>query len=312
MDTFRLNDNVAVDSRQLAIFTPLTQGRVDVIKPYVDAAPTRSCDFTVGGLMLWAPYFNYAYTVVGDMLIVKGVSEADRISTAFLPPIGAGPIDRGLEVIKEMCASRGVPPLLTAVPEELLPVVMRAGATGVEELRGFDDYLYRAEALASLSGKKLAKKRNHVNRFLVDNPDCAVEEISLENIDQVIDFYEKMPVKLGGSSGLYDRLMTRGVLHHWGEYPFEGTLLRIGREGVVAFSIAEVMGDTVHVHIEKANHEVAGAGEAINKFGVERIMSLNDRVEWVNRQDDAGDEGLRRAKLSYCPASLIHKYNVTL
>lgn len=229
-----------------------------------------------------------------------------------MPPIGAGPIDRGLEAIKEMCDFIRLQPLLTAVPEELLPVVMRAGATEVEELRGFDDYLYSAEALASLSGKKLAKKRNHVNRFLADNADCAVEEITLENIDEVIDFYERMPVKLGGPSGLYDRLMTRGVLHHWGEYPFEGTLLRTHRHGVVAFSIAEVKGDTLHVHIEKANHEVAGAGEAINKFGVERIMSLHERVEWVNRQDDAGDEGLRRAKLSYNPAGLIHKYNVAL
>lgn len=72
MDPFRFNYNVAVDNRQLAIFTPLTPGSVDVIKPFLDAAPSRSCDFTVGGLMLWAPYFNYSYTVVDDMLIVKG------------------------------------------------------------------------------------------------------------------------------------------------------------------------------------------------------------------------------------------------
>lgn len=65
---------------------------------FLDAAPSRSCDFTVGGLMLWAPYFNYSYAVVDDMLIVKGVSEADRFSTAFLPPIGAGAIDRGLRL----------------------------------------------------------------------------------------------------------------------------------------------------------------------------------------------------------------------
>lgn len=312
MDTFRPKDSVAVSLRRLTMFAPLTPASISEIKPFLDDAPSRSCDFTVGGLLLWAPYFNYTYAVIDGMLIVKGVSEIDRLTTAYLPPIGAGPIDSSLEVIKEMSEREGVSPLLTAVPEELLPVVMRAGATSVEELRGFDDYLYRAPVLAALTGRKMAKKRNHVNRFLIDNPDCAVEELTLDNVDEVMDFYETMPVKFGDPGSLYDRLMTRGVLRHWGEYPFVGTLVRTRRHGVVAFSVAEVKGDTVHVHIEKSDHNVPGAGEAINKFGIERIMSLNEGVEWVNRQDDAGDEGLRRAKLSYNPAMLLRKFNVTL
>jgi hypothetical protein len=92
-------------------------------------------------------------------------------------------------------------------------------------------------------------------------------------------------------------------------YPFEAMCLKVGNK-VIAFSIGEVLNNVLHVHIEKSLRDVNGSAEMINWQFARYISEKYPVVEWVNRQDDAGDEGLRKAKQSYYPAFLLRKYNV--
>ena len=76
--------------------------------------------------------------------------------------------------------------------------------------------------------------------------------------------------------------------------------------------MGEVIGDTLFTHIEKMDHEVPGAGETINKLFAEHILTKYPEIRYINREEDAGDEGLRQAKLSYHPAIILNKYDIVV
>ena len=94
------------------------------------------------------------------------------------------------------------------------------------------------------------------------------------------------------------------------DFPNIYVLLQLATGEVVAFIVGEVVGETLHVHIEKSLHQYSGSSEMINKSFVEYVLSKFPHIKYVNREDDAGDEGLRKSKLSYNPIMLLNKYNV--
>ncbi len=93
-------------------------------------------------------------------------------------------------------------------------------------------------------------------------------------------------------------------------YPFEGAALRLPGADIVAFAFGEVAGDTLVVHIEKIDHSVAGAGEVLCRDFAALMKSRHPQLLYENREDDAGDPGLRQAKQALCPCALLRKYNV--
>lgn len=109
----------------------------------------------------------------------------------------------------------------------------------------------------------------------------------------------------------YEESKVVQVLHEYEKLKFEGGALRVSGQ-IVAFSIGEVIGDTLIVHIEKARKEVAGVYEAINQFYSAQMVEKHPEVKYINREDDAGDAGLREAKLSYNPETILKKYNIAL
>ena len=102
------------------------------------------------------------------------------------------------------------------------------------------------------------------------------------------------------------------VLLNYGDYPFEGAVLRDGHGRIVAFTAGEVIGDTLVLHIEKMEHSISGAGETINNYFARYMLARHPEIVYINREDDSGDPGLRYAKQSYHPALMLRKYNVLL
>ena len=89
-------------------------------------------------------------------------------------------------------------------------------------------------------------------------------------------------------------------------------MLSTPSDGIVAFTLGEVIGDTLYVHIEKMSHDIAGAGETINRLFASMMTTIHPSVQYINREEDVGDPGLRHAKESYHPLELLKKYNVTM
>lgn len=302
----------------MAILTKIRFRRVDmdslgVVMPLLARCGSRSCDFTAAGLLMWADYFRYEYAVVEDTLFIRGMEENDLRKSAFSLPVGSLPPERSLDMIREYCADQGEPLTLSAVPEDLLEPLLRIGTPKLEELEGWADYLYRAESLATLEGSRYGKKRNHVHRFMTDYPDYRFEPLGPDNIESVREYFDRTHVAVDDNylTATAEAQQVREVLRHYDRLPFEGGVLSVPERGVVAFTIGEVRNDTLWVHVEKMDHGVSGAGESVNKLFAEDMLRRHPELRWINREEDVGDPGLRRAKESYHPDMMLRKYNVT-
>lgn len=314
----RLYETIAIPRQRrpdILRFKPMGLEDIPVIRPFLPIPGVRTCDFTIGGMMMWAGYFGYSYAILGDTLFVKGVTEDDVTRPAFSFPAGSMPLDSAVRVLRDYCRANGAMPLtFSAVPEEKVGALRSLGATEVRLLEDWQDYLYSAEALTTLSGKKLSKKRNHVNRFMAEHPDWRLAPLGPGNIEAAKEFYRdcRLPLSKPALAEI-ERRQVMDVLENLDRYPFEGALLTVGPESrAVAFAIGEVAGDTLYVHIEKMAHDVSGAGEAINKLFAEMMCGRHRQIACINREEDTGDPGLRRAKESYRPLAMLRKYNVTM
>lgn len=297
--------------RKSLTFKPMSPADIPVIAPFMPRAATRTCDFTVGGMVLWADWFRYRMCICDNTLFVRGISEDDMHSTAFSLPVGDMPLADSVALLLDYCKRRGIPLLFSAVPQEYVEPLLSLGASSVIELPDWADYLYSIDSLATFAGKKLNKKRNHINRFIADNPGYTLEPVTPDNIGELSRFFESMTMPDNKPlMAEYDRCMVREVLARPQLYPFEGAALRLSGADIVAFAFGEVAGDTLVVHIEKIDHSVAGAGEVLCRDFAALMKSRHPQLLYENREDDAGDPGLRQAKQALCPCALLRKYNV--
>lgn len=308
----------AVDTitRTRLSFKPLRLPDMPLVNRYLQRSGSRACDYTIGGLYMWIDYLRYEYCVVDDTLFIKGVDEVDTSRTAFMMPVGALSTGAAVEMILDYCRIHDITPVFTAVPadrvDDLMDVVGQSALR--EPISDWDDYLYDIQSLATLSGKHLMKKRNHVNRFFADNPNWSFEALTHEILPETILFFEGQSHPDDPEATpleLYEARQCRRVLANLSSYPFEGAVLRGESGEIVAFAVGEVIGDTLFVHIEKMNHEVSGAGAAINKLFAAYMLRRHPALRYANREEDCGDTGLRQAKESYYPSIKLAKYNVT-
>ena len=297
-------------------FRPVTLADIPLINGLLQTAISRTCDYSIGGIFMWIDYFSYEYCVFEDTLFIKGRTENRRAETAFMLPVGALPLNEAVALVMDYCRAKNLTPVFSAVPDDRLEALLDivGEEAEVEELSDWADYLYDIHSLASLSGKHLGKKRNHVNQFFQANPHWSFEPLSYDILPEVTLFFEgnRMGEKADEFMAEYEHEQCREVLNHLTSYPFEGAVLRGESGEIVAFTLGEVIGDTVFVHIEKMNHEVAGAGAAINKLFASHILLNHPTVRFANREEDCGDPGLRSAKEQYHPLALLHKYNVRM
>lgn len=177
------------------------------------------------------------------------------------------------------------------------------------EDRNSGDYVYSADSLATLTGKKLAAKRNHINRFLENYPEWEYVPITRDNIEEADKMHDEWCKESGcrQSPGLANEACAvKCALKYFEELKLTGAMLKT-RDGVCAFTVGDKLNDkTFLVHIEKAFADVQGAYPMINK---QFVLNAGAGYEFINREEDTGDEGLRKAKLSYRPVEIIKKFN---
>lgn len=173
------------------------------------------------------------------------------------------------------------------------------------------DYVYRTQDLIHLPGRKYDGKRNHIRNF-IRSYGFAYAALEPRALPEVVDFQRRWFAGRGRTDlpGLAaeDRAVHE-LLRHYPDLPVTGATIRVdGR--IEAFAIASQLNrDTALVIAEKANSEIRGLYQAMNQMFCENALS---RYTWVDREQDAGDAGLRRAKLSYHPHHMVAKYRVRL
>jgi len=286
-------------------FQKLELEQIPLLKEYFSRVDTRLCDTTLGGAVMWRKSFRTDFALEEDILFLR--SRPDEGAPAFTVPLGN--LERGVELLNRHCEDLGEPLRFCSVSERdkdrllaLLP-----GFTA-NASRDWFDYLYRAEKLSTLSGKKLAGQRNHRNYFLKTHVDWCFEEIGDENLAEVRAFFDSFCQENQKDSEYFRHEVEAvyEVLECREAYGFMGGLVRA--EGkICAFSLGERVGDTLFVHIEKADRNLRGAYQMMVSEFVRRFAA---DAEFVNREEDVGDPGLRYAKESYHPHALLAKYMV--
>ena len=256
---------------------------------------------------IWRHIYHYKVSRIENYLIIL----SDMKHPTYFFPMGSGPIKPVLDEMIADAKGRGSALMLNAVlPEakaELEALYPDKFEFALE--RNSADYVYSAQSLTTLVGKKLSGKRNHINRFLENNPEWAYEPLTEKNMDEAREMDDAWCRQAGCTDDDGLRQETCAVLQafkHFFDLKMDGGLLRAGGK-VVAFSMGDPLSETTyHVHFEKAFAEVQGAYPMINK---QFVIHNCENYLYVNREDDAGDEGLRKAKLSYVPLRLIEKYS---
>ena len=210
------------------------------------------------------------------------------------------------ETVRPRCGSL----LFTFVPAEGKDVLLaRYPNARVEEERDWYDYLYDRDSYVTLAGRHLSGQRNHISRFQRGYPDWSCLPLDGETVPRALEFYLRLAEKTDKGTELYEAEhdVTLEALGHMDLYGLDGCLLLAG-ENVAGFTLGETVGDTVFVHVEKADTDFVGAYPMLAREYAK--MTAREGVRFYNREDDAGDEGLRRAKLAYRPCRLLEKYTI--
>lgn len=280
----------------------------ELIEKYLEQKTYRSCELVFANVYLWSSKYPVDYAIVEDTLIFRSLAECDGTSITF--PAGEKEcIHKAMDVMIQWFLEQNLEMHLHLVqePEFELLNLWYPGMFEITYDRDSADYVYETEKLITLAGKKLHGKRNHINKFKETYPDWCYEPITRENVEDCfqmalewreINQCEKDVEKRDEMS------VTLNALRLLEELKLSGGLIRAGGR-VVAFAIGEPLNpDTFVVHIEKAFSDVQGAYPIINQQFA--AHAAKDYL-YVNREEDTGSEGLRKAKLSYRPVFLVDK-----
>ncbi len=276
-----------------------------LVEKYIPDCCKKMCDFTFGNLYTWSMAEHTEIAEKNGFLFIRSTFNG---VTSYAFPWGDGDYKTALSEICEDSRERGADLSFYCVAPEQLPLLMSYFGENLvyKEHRDYFDYVYFSEKLASLSGRKLHSKKNHVNSF---NKKYAysVEKITAENLSECKEFSKKWFKENESTQTLEaERQVINCAIKNFGELCYKGILLKV--EGkIVAYCLGEAMadGETFCVHFEKASKDFLSAYSVVNKLFAEKLQS---KFKYINREDDAGVEGLRKAKLSYQPEFLVKKY----
>ena len=274
----------------------------------------RGCDYNFTNLYVWSRAYNQRIARVDDFLVTH---VCGRMGCSFMFPAGGGDLASVIRKLEEEAARRGEPlrlvcltPRQMAELEEFFP----GQFTFTADRDGYD-YLYEIDRLADLGGKRLHAKRNHINRFMENNPSWTYEEITPESLGECLamdkEWYRRSLAREGEAEerDLGDEgVALRQAMEHYQALGLEGGLIRVYGE-VVAFTMGDLLNsDTYDVHFEKAYGELQGAYAMINREFARWVRGRHPNVRYLNREDDMGVEGLRKAKESYYPDQMVEKH----
>lgn len=288
-------------------------------KPWVDdllrRSDNRGCEYNFTNLYAWQDAYHHKFARMGDFLLVH---LCGGVGCSYLYPAGSGDVKAVIEALREHAGERGQPLRLVCLTHEQTEELERLypGKFAFDADRDGYDYLYEIERLADLEGKKLHNKRNHCNRFIDNNPDWTFEEITPATLPECLEmdreWYRRSMLREGaaeeqdlGNEGRALRL----AMDHFEELGLEGGLIRVFGE-VVAFTMGDSLSsDTFDLHFEKAYGELQGAYAMINREFAKWVREHHPNIRYLNREDDMGVEGLRKAKESYYPDLMVEKHS---
>lgn len=289
-------------------FQPMDLARRAEYDRCLGLASQRGCACSFVNLYLWGR--QQAAFLDGYLVIFSQFGQR----SIYPYPVGAGDIRPVLEEVIRDATERGLMCRLSGLTaadcmqlEELYP-----GRFRFYPDRDSCDYVYKIEDLATLKGKKFQKKRNHLNKFRQNHPDCRTRPLDDSNCDAarvLVDGWYAARLAADPMADLHlEQRAIRRAFAHRKELGLEGLVLEENGE-LLAMTLGSRLSDnTFDIHFEKAREDVDGAYPAINQAFAAYLQEKYPDLEYLNREDDMGIPGLRQAKLSYNPDHLVVKF----
>lgn len=278
------------------------------IDSYFSVHHYEQIDCTFNTLFLWQDAYQTSWAEQDGILFIRAGAGKD---TFFMPPFAKEEENfvHGLALIHEEYDKLGLPFRLKSASSWVTEQIERLvpGKYDFIEDRDNEEYIYRTDDMIRLPGKKLRMKKNHLNGFLRQYADYQYEAITKENLEDA-------------KAGIHDWFLRHGDIEeeeqaikrcfdHWDALGVKGAVIRIYGK-VEAFTNGDSINEKMaHIIFEKANPEIRGLYQAINR---DFLMHEFADTEFVNREEDLGLPGLREAKMGYHPDHLTEKYDVVL
>ena len=267
----------------------------------------RGCEFSFANLCLWG---RQRIAFMEDHAVL--FSQFDR-KTVYPFPVGSGDKRAVLDAIMADSKERGVSCRITGLNEENIKLMQQLYPDRFYYHcdRGSYDYVYDIHDLADLKGRKYQKKRNFYNRFRANFPQYEVQPLTeelLPGVQAMVDHWYEVRMQADPKADfLMERTALNKALQRYESLGLETLVLLDGGE-VIAMTMGSFLAaDTVDVHFEKAREDVDGAYPTINCEFARYLRNKYPQLRYLNREEDMGIEGLRKAKESYYPHHLTEK-----
>ena len=270
--------------------------------------PERGCEYSFANLSLWGlQSIAFLHGCVAFFSHFSGKS-------IYPYPIGSGDKKAVIEEILQDATERGIPCRISGITQRDRQELESwfPGKFHIQITRDSFDYVYDIHALADLRGKKYQSKRNHFNRFCADHPDHQVIPLTCSWMPRAKEFMENWFAHRRETDPqgdyLLENLAIARAFNHCGEIDMDGILL-VEDGKILAMTMGSRLSkNTFDIHFEKALDTVSGVYAAVNCHFARHLRLKYPELEFLNREDDLGIEGLRKAKLSYHPHHLVEKH----
>lgn len=287
-------------------FIPLDINAKNIINDFFNMQYIKASDGLFGNLYIWHFSRKIEYVILHNCLVV--ITTYDGELPFIFYPLGLGDKRKAISDLMDYFSSINIPLCIHSMElhqkDELLSFFPETFS--IEQNRDRFDYLYSIEDLINLNGRKYHNKKNHLNRFFATYPNFVYEKIDSNNAKWVLSSYKNWFSLDSITTGLRNEFLgIEACLNNFHALEMRGGMIKID-DTLAAFSLGEqINDDSVVIHIEKANKNYTGIYQAINQQFLENEWS---EFKFVNREEDLGIEGLRKAKMTYHPIAFVEKF----
>lgn len=309
------NTEMCLKEKELIIFKDIDIDAKDKLQPYFDMVDYEACEYCFATLYMWQHLYKTGYYIGDGFAVLIGEYEGDTFS--ILPLCSKDKLPQVIDFVLNYFESIESKLYFRGITQEIVDDLKEyyPGRFEYIEERDLFDYVYDAESMRTLAGRKNQKKRNHINYFLKEYEGrFEYKLLDKNNFDECLDLVKQWADNKEENNeydeGMDDELI--GIKKIFNNYDVLRSNVKIGGiyvDGKLeAFTIGELLNPNMAlIHIEKANPNIRGLYPFINQQFL--VNEFND-VEFVNREEDLGIPGLRKAKLSYHPIRFVEKYTV--
>ncbi len=268
----------------------------------------RGCEYSFVNLFVWG---RQRAAFLGEQLVF--FSQFNRKSV-YLFPVGNGDRKPALDAVMEDAKKRDIPCRLTGLLKEDCEALEKLypGMFRFHNDRNSYDYIYDINELADLPGRKFQRKRNQVNRFLSLYPKHSIEPITEEAVPEIAEMLHNWYAHREETDPNGDYHMEKAAigkaLANFKALHMDGIVLRVDGKIAAVTMASPLSEDTFDIHFEKAREDIVAGYAMINRCFARYLREKYGAVKWLNREDDLGLEGLRKAKLDYRPNRLVEKH----